>query len=77
MGFCSGTDIFDPVVRRILKTSLSDDEKVRLIWELIDALEKHDWDCQDDSTYWDNPLVRKAFQSAHTDWDWLFEDGVS
>lgn len=68
MGFCSGTDIFDPVVGYILKSDLSDEVKEELIWHLVDALYDHDWDCETDSRYWNDPIVRKVFKRFPS-WD--------
>lgn len=68
MGFCSGTDLFDPMVKFILNSSQSEDEKVEAIKVLITALEDMDWDCQYDSAYIDNPIVDKAFVALHPDW---------
>lgn len=65
MGWCSGTDVFDPVATAILKSSLSEEEKVTLLKALITACWNHDWDCENDSYYWDSSgagLVMKAFR---------------
>lgn len=73
MGWCSATDIFDPVVKHILShnNKQSDDDKVAVIKVLIEALEAEDWDCQDDSAHYDAPLVRRAFREVHPDWEEL------
>lgn len=68
MGWCSGTDIFDRVVEMILKTNTSDDEKYKLIYALGEVLEGNDWDCQGDSDYRNEPLVRKALIDLGNDW---------
>jgi len=66
MGFCSGTDIFDPVAKELLSDglSMSDKTRVHLLRVLFTALRNHDWDCQGDSYYWDHPLVQQAAREA-------------
>lgn len=65
MGWCSGTEIFDRVVEILLEPHL---DKKKIIKELLDVLEDQDWDCQQDSLYWDHPLVRKVFEEVHPKW---------
>jgi len=60
MGWCSATDIFDSVVGALLEDDKVDKETT--IKELINALEDGDWDCQQDSVYWNEPLVQKCFK---------------
>lgn len=71
MGFCSGTEIFDPVADDILHIPsfhMGDKEKKRVIRVLIEALESHDWDCQSDSRHYNHPLVYEVFRELHPDW---------
>ena len=68
MGFCSGTEIFDPVVKAILEVPIPDASKIRILTDLVDALENHDWDCQEDSHYYEHPLVQAVMRAAHPDW---------
>ena len=71
MGFCSGTDIFDPVIKVIIESTnadISPTSKVVVVKSLINALEDHDWDCQDDSTYYNHPIVKQAMRELHPDW---------
>ena len=42
MGWCSGTRVFDPVAKCILEGKLTRKEKVKLLVELINALEGAD-----------------------------------
>lgn len=67
MGWCSGTDIFDRVVKEIL----NDAPKEVVIRTLIDSLEDHDWDCQNESDYYDVEPVNGIFREKHPIW---FED---
>lgn len=69
MGWCGGTDVFDDVMKEILKTKPLN---TRLVKTLINALENHDWDCQSDSRYFDKREVRQVFEELHPDW---FADG--
>lgn len=69
MGFCSGTQVFDPVVKFVLDSNQSEREKIDVIKVLIVALEDMDWDCQFDSAYIDNEIVDKAFVEVHPDWN--------
>lgn len=71
MGWCSGTDVFDPMVEAITSEVKDTDLQYKLILALIDALEWHDWDCQQDSQYYDLPVVQKAMHKIHPNW---FED---
>jgi hypothetical protein len=70
MGWCSGTDVFDPIVKQILNQKTTDKEKQKFIEVVIEALHDADWDCEIDSQYWDNPIVRKAFKKLCPKWDW-------
>lgn len=66
MGWCSGTVIFDVVADALLGDKVVSKEAVLEV--LITALEDGDWDCQQDSEYWEHPLVRKIFAKIHPDW---------
>lgn len=71
MGWCSGTDVFDPVVKYVLeKSSMSQKQQIEIIGVLIETLQHADWDCESDSDYWKHPVVRKAFKKTCPDWDW-------
>lgn len=69
VGWCSGTSIFDGVMKYLLVDSnLSEATKLSLIRELVISLEDQDWDCQSSSDYWNDPLVQKVFVELHPDW---------
>lgn len=70
MGWCSGTCIFDPVVKAILEQDAPEEQKINVIKSLITALQDEDWDCETDSDYWKHPLVRRAFKETCPSWDW-------
>jgi hypothetical protein len=69
MGFCSGTDIFDPVVGWILENLKDEALQLGAIRVLIIALEDHDWDCQDDSRWSNHPVVRRVMRELHPNWE--------
>ena len=59
MGWCSGTIIFDGVVEALQYPEKSEPKEV--IKKLITSLWELDWDCEFDSDYVTNPLVKEAF----------------
>lgn len=67
MGWCSGTEIFDDVVAALVEEGKRPPVE-KVIERLVAALENGDWDCQQDSAYWDHPVVRKVFLQVHPDW---------
>lgn len=71
MGWCSGTDVFDPVVKTVLATDIPEGAKREIINSLINALWESDWDCESDSAYYDDPLVRSVMRELQPHW---FED---
>ena len=66
MGWCSGTQVFDNVVEAILTDKSANQKK--LIKELIRALWELDWDCEQESEYWDNPVVKEVFMKLEPNW---------
>jgi hypothetical protein len=70
MGWCSATDIFDNVAGALLDNKKKLDTR-SVLMKLIEALESGDWDCQQDSAYWDNPVVQGIMRELHPRW---FED---
>lgn len=63
MGWSSGTDLFDTVMAELVKEGPID--KVRVIRALLKAMEDEDWDCQNESEYWNHPLVQEANALLH------------
>ena len=71
MGWCSGTEVFDPIAKALLGSIEGKPIDVeRVLKTVIGALEDGDWDCQEDSAYWDHPLVKKIMKELHPDWEW-------
>ncbi len=71
MGWCSGTQVFDPICTVLLSDEPID--KKAVLRHVIESLEDNDWDCQSDSAYYDHPLVREVMREMHPTW---FDDEV-
>lgn len=69
MGWCNGTEIFDVVCAGLLEDPPASKEEI--LKDLIEVLEDEDWDCQNESAYFEHPLVQAAFKDLHPNW---FED---
>jgi len=72
MGWCSGTEIFDTVCDNLI----IDDKvnKKELLKSLIQVMWEHDWDCETDSEYIDDELVRECFIELDPDWTEKLEE---
>lgn len=68
MGWCSGTDVFDDIMRYVLSPDTDEIDKTKLVQVVIKALEDHDWDCHGDSIYRNDPLVMQVLRELHPDW---------
>lgn len=68
MGWTGGTDVFDGMVREISELDLPYEAQVRLLKALADLLEDQDWDTENESAYWDDPLVQEVMAELHPDW---------
>lgn len=68
MGWCSGTPLFDAVVGKLLSLDVPQDKKEEVILALSEAMWNQDWDCESDSEYYDEPIVRGVWLKAHPDW---------
>jgi len=66
MGWCSATYIFDGIMSAFLKDDKID--KKEFIKQTIIELENGDWDCQQDSAYYEDPLVQEIFKELHPTW---------
>lgn len=66
MGWCSATIIFDNVCDSLL--SENPISKKEMLKRLIMQLEDGDWDCQEESEYFDDPLVAEIFKELHPKW---------
>lgn len=66
MGWCSATIIFDQIAAALLDDKPMD--KRAALKALIEALEDGDWDCQQDSEYWEHPLVQEIMRERHPRW---------
>jgi len=70
MGWASGVEIFDVVAGALLDDKKEINKK-EVLKSLINVLEDGDWDTQNDSDYYDHPLVQEIFKELHPNW---FED---
>lgn len=68
MGWCSGTDVFDAHVETVLQYVEEYDDRVNMIEHMIKKLEDNDWDCQQDSGYYERPEVNAAMRRVHPEW---------
>lgn len=68
MGWCSATEIFDDVAAALLEKGKKAPTPEEVLGRLIDVLEDMDWDCQQDSAYYDHPLVQALMQKKHPRW---------
>ena len=76
MGWCSGTYVFDAVIGTFVdQFDLNDPSNISrfniMLEKLNDALVDQDWDCEQDSEYYDHPLVQAFFKEKYPHW---FED---
>jgi len=71
MGWCSATPIFDAVCRALFDKPKRKSDREEILMMVIGELEEGDWDCQQDSAYWEHPEVQKIFRDIHPRW---FED---
>lgn len=62
MGWASGVEVFDAIAGMLLKDRI---DKQKILETLIEALENQDWDTQQDSQYWDHPMVQAAFRKMN------------
>ena len=78
MGWCSATEIFDSMAEAIFETKeVSPELGKTLLKKLVTKLQYQDWDCEFDTIYWQNPLVREVFKETNPDWDWDYIDQYS
>ena len=69
MGWCSGTKVFDALCDVMFDPDKTEFEEI--LADFIETLEDMDWDCQQGSRHWKNPVVQKVMKILHPDW---FED---
>lgn len=63
MGWCSATVIFDKIAKYVLEHDPDSEESYQLLLALASALFDMDWDCEEDSVYWDHPLVQRVMNA--------------
>ncbi len=64
MGWASAGAIFDPVAKALVDLNAPDEVKIRVLGDLIGALQDGDWDTEDESleTFKDDPAIVEAFR---------------
>lgn len=66
MGWASAVEIFDVVAGALLDKKEVDKKSV--LKTLIETLEDGDWDTQEDSEYYNHPVVREVMEELHPEW---------
>lgn len=64
MGWASAGAIFDPVAKALVELNAPDETKIRVLGDLIGALQDGDWDTEDESLeqFADDPAIVEAFR---------------
>lgn len=64
MGWASAGAIFDPVAKALVELNAPDEMKIRVLGDLIGALQDGDWDTEDESLdeFKDDPAIVEAFR---------------
>jgi hypothetical protein len=64
MGWSSAGYIFDPVAKALIELKAPDEIKIRVLGDLIGALQQGDWDTEGESLteFEDDPAVVEAFR---------------
>jgi hypothetical protein len=64
MGWASAGAIFDPVARAMVELNAPDEMKIRVLGDLIGALQDGDWDTEGESLreFQDDPAIVEAFR---------------
>jgi len=64
MGWASAGAIFDPVARAMVELGAPDEMKIRVLGDLIGALQDGDWDTEGESLdeFQDDPAIVEAFR---------------
>ena len=79
MSWCSGTAVFDVICEAVFTQKHIDKDKIEeskissvdiksILKKVIIELEAMDWDCQQESDFWDIPIVQEIFKELHPDW---------
>lgn len=75
MGWCSGTNIFDPVAEILVQGLESDDCDLveyseDILIRLINQLQKQDWDTECESKFWEHEIIGEYLGNTFEDYDW-------
>lgn len=69
MGWCSGTELFDAMADIVLPMLETADQAAHYFEKAIDAFTNKDWDCINESRYWEHPDFKFAVSKLFPDWD--------
>jgi len=65
MGWCSATEIFDDVAEVVIdNAAIPEEQRIAVLAKLYTALTDEDWDCQNDSKFYDHPIFIAAEERA-------------
>jgi|GEM_PF-3586470 len=64
MGWASAGEIFDPAAKALVELNAPDEMKIRVLGDLIGALQDGDWDTEDESLdeFQNDPAIVEAFR---------------
>ena len=66
MGWCSATLIFDAVAEGLLEKEPKRTPK-EILKFLFQTLGDMDWDCQEDSKYWNHPIIQEIVKELNSE----------
>ena len=68
MGWGSGEQVFDVVAGSVLSVSyLRKEDVVTILTKVESVLSMLDWDCQNESRYWEDPVIGKILGNRFDD----------
>jgi hypothetical protein len=67
MGWASGTELFDDIMAFALP-KIDQDHRNQLFKEMLELFMDHDWDCINESRYWNDPDFQTAYQTLCPDY---------
>lgn len=67
MGWASASAVFDPVAKAMVELGAPDEMKIRVLGDLIGALQAGDWDTEDESLgeFQSDPAIVEAFRQRN------------
>ena len=68
MGWARGTELFDGVIDAALPMTMTAVNRQYLFEKILDLFMDYDWDCINESKYWENPDFQVAYQKLCPDY---------